>query len=95
MGTKPIYDLYADQKTTHPLGLRLYKKRCTPTRWVSYQSRLWTHRRGIAYCSVKFVTHLETYEKEWVSTVKSDEHVPTVMSKSISTCQQSISSGYT
>jgi SRSO17 transposase len=83
-GQNLIYALYADEKTTYPLGFRLYEK--DAQRRVELAIDLVdelieigvpadTYLFDISYCSEEFVTHLETYGKEWVSAVKSDARV--------------------
>lgn len=83
-GQNLVYALYADEKTTYPLGFRLYKK--DAQRRVELATELVdelieigvpadTYLFDMSYCSQEFVTHLETYGKEWVSAVKSDARV--------------------
>ena len=83
-GQNLIYALYADEKTTYPLGFRLYKK--DAQRRIELAIDLVdelieigvpadTYLFDITYCSEEFVTRLETYGKEWVSAVKSDARV--------------------
>ena len=83
-GQNLIYALYADEKTTYPLGFRLYEK--DAKRRVELAIDLVddlieigvpadTYLFDISYCSEEFVTHLEGYGKEWVSAVKSDARV--------------------
>ena len=84
LGQNLIYALYADEKTTYPLGFRLYEK--DAKRRVELAIELVdelieigvpadTYLFDMSYCSEEFVTHLETYGKEWVSAVKSDARV--------------------
>ena len=83
-GQNLVYALYADEKTTYPLGFRLYEK--DAQRRVELAIELVdelieigvpadTYLFDMSYCSQEFVTHLETYGKEWVSAVKSDARV--------------------
>jgi len=83
-GQNLIYALYADEKTTYPLGFRLYEK--DDKRRVELAIELVdelieigvpadTYLFDMLYCSEEFVTHLEGYGKEWVSAVKSDARV--------------------
>jgi len=83
-GQNLIYALYADEKTTYPLGFRLYEKDAK-TR-IELASDLVeelieigvpadTYLFDMGYCSEEFVTLLEGYGKEWVSAVKSDASV--------------------
>ena len=83
-GQNLIYALYADDKTTYPLGFRLYEK--DAQRRVELAIELVdelteigvpvdTYLFDTSYCSEEFVTHLESYGKEWVSAVKSDARV--------------------
>ena len=83
-GQNLVYALYADEKTTYPLGFRLYEK--DAQRRVELAIELVdelieigvpadTYLFDMSYCSQEFVTHLETYSKEWVSAVKSDARV--------------------
>ena len=83
-GQNLIYALYADEKTTYPLGFRLYEK--DVQRRIELAIDLVdelikigvpadTYLFDMSYCSEEFVTHLETNGKEWVSAVKSDARV--------------------
>ncbi len=83
-GQNLVYALYADEKTTYPLGFRLYEK--DAQRRVELAIELVdelieigvpadTYLFDMSYCSQEFVTHLEAYGKEWVSAVKSDARV--------------------
>ena len=83
-GQNLIYALYADEKTTYPLGFRLYEK--DAQRRVELALDLVdelieigvpadTYLFDQSYCSEEFVTHLENHGKEWVSAVKSDARV--------------------
>ncbi|SDY31295.1 SRSO17 transposase [Halobellus clavatus] len=83
-GQNLIYALYADEKTTYPLGFRLYEK--DDKRRVELAIDLVdelieigvpadTYLFDMLYCSEEFVTYLESYGKEWVSAVKSNAYV--------------------
>ncbi|MDJ1433797.1 IS701 family transposase [Halostagnicola sp. A-GB9-2] len=83
-GQNLIYALYADEKTTYPLGFRLYEK--DAQRRIELAIELVdelieigvpadTYLFDMSYCSEEFVSHLETHSKEWVSAVKSDARV--------------------
>jgi SRSO17 transposase len=79
-----IYALYANAKTTYPLGFRLYEKGDKRRiklavglvdELIEIGVRRDTYLFDMLYCSEEFVTHLESYGKEWVSAVKSDTWV--------------------
>jgi SRSO17 transposase len=83
-GQNLIYAVYADKKTTYPLCFRLYEKD-SKTR-VQLAKELVdecieigvpadTYLFDIPYCSGEFIEHLEGYDKEWVSAIKSDRNV--------------------
>ena len=83
-GQNIVYALYADEKTTYPLGFRLYKKH--DKRRIELAIELVdelieigvpadTYLFDMFYSTEEFVTHLEGYGKEWVSAVKSDTRV--------------------
>jgi SRSO17 transposase len=83
-GQNLVYALYADKKTTYPLGFRLYEKDAQRRvelaielvdELIEIGVRRDTYLFDMSYCSQEFVTHLETYGKEWVSAVKSDARV--------------------
>ncbi len=79
-GQNIIYALYADDKTTYSLTFRLYGKDAhrrvglaieLVDELIEIDVRADTYLFDTSYCSEEFVTHLETYGKEWVSAVKS------------------------
>ncbi|NKE37538.1 IS701 family transposase [Natronococcus sp. JC468] len=83
-GQNLSYAIYADKKTTYPLCFRLYEKH-SKTR-VQLAKELVdecieigvpadTYLFDIPYCSGEFIDHLEGYDKEWVSAIKSDRNV--------------------
>ncbi|WP_114579297.1 IS701 family transposase [Saliphagus sp. LR7] len=83
-GQNIVYALYADEKTTYPLGFRLYKKNDKRRvelaielvdELIEIGVRADTYLFDMFYSSEEFVTHLEGYGKEWVSAVKSDTRV--------------------
>ncbi|WP_049999326.1 IS701 family transposase [Halococcus sediminicola] len=83
-GQNLIYALYADEKTTYPLGFRLYEKDAQrrvelAIELVDELSEIGvpadTYLFDTSYCSEEFVMCLETYGKEWVSAVKSNARV--------------------
>ena len=83
-GQNLIYALYADEKTTYPLGFRLYEKDAQTrielaTELVDELVEIGvpadTYLFDMGYCSEEFVSHLENYGKAWMSAVKSDARV--------------------
>jgi SRSO17 transposase len=86
-GQNLIYALYAEEKTTYPLGFRLYEKDDKTrielaTELVDELIEIGvpadTYLFDMGYCSEEFVTHLEKYGKEWVSAVKTTHASRTV-----------------
>ena len=80
-GQNLIYALYADEKTTYPLGFRLYEKDAKTrielaTELVDELIEIGvpadTYLFDLSYCSEAFVTHLENHDKQWVSAVQTD-----------------------
>ncbi|WP_049940689.1 MULTISPECIES: hypothetical protein [Halomicrobium] len=93
-GQNLIYALYADEKTTYPLGFRLYEK--DAKRRVELTIELVndlieigvpadTYLFDISYCSEECVTHLEGYGKEWFPRSRVTRASRTVENASVST----------
>jgi len=79
-----VFSQYADEKTTYPLGFRLYEKEAESK--IDHAKALVdeAHEVGVSadtylfdswYCSQELVKHVESYDKDWISVLKSNRHV--------------------
>ncbi|WP_435079948.1 IS701 family transposase [Halococcus sp. AFM35] len=83
-GQNLVFSQYADEKTTYPLGFRLYEKEAESK--IDHAKALVNeaHEVGVPadtylfdswYCSQELVEHVESYDRDWISVLKSNRHV--------------------
>jgi hypothetical protein len=83
-GQNLVLSQYADEKTTYPLGFRLYEKDAETK--IDHAKALVdeAHEVGVPadtylfdswYCSQELVEHVESYDRDWISVLKSDRQV--------------------
>ncbi|HET7322703.1 MAG TPA: IS701 family transposase [Halococcus sp.] len=83
-GQNLVFSQYADDKTTYPLGFRLYEKEAETK--IDHAKALVdeAHKVGVPadtylfdswYCSQELVEHVESYDRDWISVLKSNRQV--------------------